>query len=144
MNGEQVEAYRDTGASVTLVAEALVRPEQYLPGQMYQVVNADNITKRHPMAVVDFEWEGVTGPKQVAVSSALPVEVLLGNDLEKSKWAEVEFRTHSAMLGEKAHALMTTRSQALIQSKEETLEPGIMAQELPKKGRRGKKGIYSS
>ena len=81
INGVQVEAFRDTGASVTVVSERLMPPEQYLHGQIYQVTNSDNVTKNHPMAVVNVEWEGVLGPKQVVVCSAIPVEALLGNDL---------------------------------------------------------------
>ena len=33
INGASVEAYRDTCASVTMVTEALVCPEQYMPGR---------------------------------------------------------------------------------------------------------------
>ena len=50
-----MEAYRDTGARVTGVAEKLVRLEQYLPGQIHQVTNSDNVRKNHHMAVVNFE-----------------------------------------------------------------------------------------
>ncbi|KAJ1116366.1 hypothetical protein NDU88_004581 [Pleurodeles waltl] len=99
INGTRVEALRDTGASVTMVTDKLVSPGQYLTGQTYPVTNADNQTKVHPMAMVTLEWGGVTGLKQVVVSSAIPVDCLLGNDPESSAWAEVKLKTHAAMLG---------------------------------------------
>ncbi|KAJ1216139.1 hypothetical protein NDU88_003745 [Pleurodeles waltl] len=41
---------------------------------------------------------GVTGPKKVVVATDLPVECLLGNELETSAWAEVELKAHAAMI----------------------------------------------
>ncbi|KAJ1136532.1 hypothetical protein NDU88_002947, partial [Pleurodeles waltl] len=74
INGTKVEALRDTCASVIMVTDKLVSPGQYLAGQTYPVTNADNQTKVHPMAMVTLECGGVTGLKQLVVSSAIPVE----------------------------------------------------------------------
>ncbi|XP_078502885.1 uncharacterized protein LOC144761319 [Lissotriton helveticus] len=98
INGIKVEAYRDTGASITMVTESLVPSRQLLPGATYQVTNIDGVQRDHPMAVVNLSWGGVTGHKRVAVSPNLPVDCLLGNDLELSAWAEVEQETHSKMV----------------------------------------------
>ncbi|KAJ1150298.1 hypothetical protein NDU88_003093 [Pleurodeles waltl] len=136
----QPEAYRDTGASVTMVIEKLVHPEQHLLGQQYQVTDARNNTLSHPMAVVNLNWGGgVTGPKKVVVASDLPVDCLLGNDLETSAWAEVELEAHAAMLGIPRHIFALTRAQVKKQKGQGNLDPGTMAQVLPKaRGSTGK------
>ncbi|KAJ1096196.1 hypothetical protein NDU88_001340 [Pleurodeles waltl] len=136
INGTRVEALRDTGASVTMVTDKVVFPGQYLIGQTYPVTNADNQTKVHPMAMVTLECGGVTGLKQVVVSSAIPVECLLGNDLESSAWAEVELKTHAAMLGIPEPVCVKTRAQYRAQGEKEVLEPGIMAQPSKRKGKK--------
>ncbi|KAJ1114327.1 hypothetical protein NDU88_002565 [Pleurodeles waltl] len=58
INGVAVQAYRDTGASVTMATEKLVHPEQHLLGHQYQVTDAHNNTLSHPMAVVNLNWGG--------------------------------------------------------------------------------------
>ncbi|KAJ1167473.1 hypothetical protein NDU88_007864 [Pleurodeles waltl] len=133
VNGTEVEALRDTGASVTMVAEKLVSPEQVLPGVFHQVTYADTRTKLHPMAMVSLEWGGVTGPKKVAVAPALPVECLLGNDLEASEWSEVERRVHAKMLDLPEWVCAVTRSQAAQQGNAGHLDPGTMGQASKKK-----------
>ncbi|KAJ1174860.1 hypothetical protein NDU88_000151 [Pleurodeles waltl] len=139
IDGVQVEAYRDTGASVTMVMEKLVAPEQHLLGHQYQVTDAHSNTVSHPMAVVNLNWGGgVTGPKKVVVATDLPVKCLLGNDLETSAWAEVEVEAHVAMLGIPGHIFALTRAQAKKQRSQGDLDLGIMDQVLPKA--RGKKG----
>ncbi|KAJ1081475.1 hypothetical protein NDU88_001657 [Pleurodeles waltl] len=133
INGVEVQAYRDTGASVTMVIEKLVHPEQHLLGHQYQVTDAHNNTLSHPMAVVNLNWGGgVTGPKKVVVASDLPVDCLLGNDLETSAWAEVELEAHAAMLGIPGHIFALTRAQAKKQKGQGDLDPGTMDQVLPK------------
>ncbi|KAJ1152862.1 hypothetical protein NDU88_005636 [Pleurodeles waltl] len=139
MNGVEVEAYRDTGTSVTMVIEKLVQPDQHLFGQQYQVTNALNNTLNHPMAVVNLNWWGVTGPKKAVVATDLPVDCLLGKDLEKSAWAEVELEAHAAMLGIPGHIFAFTRAQAKKKKGQGKLDPGTMDQVLPKaRGRKGK------
>ncbi|XP_078528927.1 uncharacterized protein LOC144806434 [Lissotriton helveticus] len=111
INGLKVEAFRDTGASITMVADGIVPSKQLLPGATYQVTNIDGIQTNHPMAVVSLSWGGVIGPKRVAVSPNLPVDCLLGNDLEISAWAEVEQETNSRMVnsnGKVSGAVMAT------------------------------------
>ena len=49
------------------------------------------------MDMVNFEWGGVESLKKVAVSTAIPVECLLGSDLETSAWSGMERKTHAAM-----------------------------------------------
>ncbi|KAJ1133341.1 hypothetical protein NDU88_011636 [Pleurodeles waltl] len=132
INGVEVQAYRDTGASVTMVIEKLVHPEQHLLGHQYQVTDAHNNTLSHPMAVVNLNWGGVTGPKKVVVASDLPVDCLLGNDLETSAWSDVELEAHAAMLGIPGHIFALTRAQAKKQKGQGSLDPGTMDQVLPK------------
>ncbi|KAJ1206004.1 hypothetical protein NDU88_001420 [Pleurodeles waltl] len=136
INGISVEGLRDEGSSVTMVTEKLVSPGQYLAGQTYPVTNADNQTKVHPMAMVTLEWEGVNGLKQVVVSSNIPVDCLLGNDLESSAWAEVELKNHAAMLGIPELVCIKTRAQCKAQGENVVLEPGIMAQPSKRKGKK--------
>ena len=45
------------------------------------------------------------------MSSAIPIECLLGNDLETSAWAEVELKAHAVMLGIPEHIFVGTRAQ---------------------------------
>ncbi|KAJ1142020.1 hypothetical protein NDU88_008348 [Pleurodeles waltl] len=135
INGTSVEGLRDTGASVTMVTEKLVFPGQYLAGQTYPVTNADNQTKVHPMAMVTLEWGGVNGLKQVVVSSNIPVDCLLGNDLESSAWAEVELKTHAAMLGIPELVCVKTRAQCKAQGEKVELESGRKAQPTKRKGK---------
>ncbi|KAJ1159544.1 hypothetical protein NDU88_000051 [Pleurodeles waltl] len=132
INGVEVQAYRDTGASVTMVIEKLVHPEQHILGHQYQVTDAHNITQSHPMAVVNLNWGGVSGPKKVVVASDLPVDCLLGNDLETSAWSDVELEAHAAMLGIPGHIFALTRAQAKKQKGQGSLDPGTMDQVLPK------------
>ena len=61
------------------------------------------------------------------LSSAIPVDCLLGNDLETSAWAEVELKTHEAMLGIPEWVCVKTRSQTKTQGAKEVVEPEIMA-----------------
>ncbi|KAJ1148155.1 hypothetical protein NDU88_000993 [Pleurodeles waltl] len=138
INGIEVQAYRDTGASVTMVIEKLVHPEQHLLCQQYQVTDAHYNTLSHPMAVVNRNREGVTGPKKVVVASDLPVDCLLRNDLETSAWAEVALEAHASMLGIPGPIFALTRAQAKKQKGQGNLDPGTMDQVLPKA--RGSKG----
>ncbi|KAJ1208473.1 hypothetical protein NDU88_003859 [Pleurodeles waltl] len=132
INDVEVQAYRDTGASVTMVIEKLVHPEQHLLGHQYQVADAHNNTLSHPMAVVNLNWGGVTGPKKVVVASDLLVDCLLGNGLETSAWAEEELEAHAAMLGIPGHIFALKRAQAKKQKGQGDLDPGTMDQVLPK------------
>ncbi|KAJ1089924.1 hypothetical protein NDU88_003064 [Pleurodeles waltl] len=135
INGTRIEGLRDTGASVTMVTEKLVSPGQYLTGKTYTVTNADNQRKVHPMAMVTLEWGGVNGLKQVVVSSNIPVDCLLGNDLESSAWAEVELKTHAAMLGIPELVCVKTRAQCKAQGEKVELESGKMAQPTKRTGK---------
>ncbi|KAJ1117829.1 hypothetical protein NDU88_006025 [Pleurodeles waltl] len=116
-----------------MVTEKLVSPEQILPGIFHQLTYADSRTKLHPMAMVSLEWGGVTGPKKLAVAPALPVECLLGNDLEASEWSEVERRVHAQMLDLPEWVCAVTRSQAAQQGSAGHLDPGTMGQASKKK-----------
>ncbi|KAJ1159403.1 hypothetical protein NDU88_012069 [Pleurodeles waltl] len=115
-----------------MVIEKLVHPEQHILGHQYQVTDAHNITQSHPMAVVNLNWGGVTGPKKVVVASDLPVDCLLGNDLETSAWSDVELEAHAAMLGIPGHIFALTRAQAKKQKGQGSLDPETMDQVLPK------------
>ncbi|KAJ1190731.1 hypothetical protein NDU88_000053 [Pleurodeles waltl] len=59
INGQMVEALRDTGASVTTVRSQLVSQEQIDPWVLHQVVAVDNSESLCRMAQVPFEWGGL-------------------------------------------------------------------------------------
>ncbi|KAJ1187170.1 hypothetical protein NDU88_003949 [Pleurodeles waltl] len=82
IDGQKVEALRDTGASMTTVKSQLVSTEQIVPNTFHQVIVADNRESHLPVALVPFESGGISGTLKVAVSPAMPVDCLLGNDLE--------------------------------------------------------------
>ncbi|KAJ1211568.1 hypothetical protein NDU88_006926 [Pleurodeles waltl] len=128
INGQKVEALRDTGASMTTIQSQLVSTEQIVPNTFHQVIVADNRESHLPVALVPFEWGGVSGTLKVAVSPAMPVDCLLGNDLEHTAWKEVELRSHLEMLGLPEWVCMTIRSMAARQGSQGRLEPGKMAQ----------------
>ncbi|KAJ1139371.1 hypothetical protein NDU88_005745 [Pleurodeles waltl] len=63
----------------------------------------------------------------------MPVDCLLGNDLEDSPWKEVEHRSHLEMLGLPGRVCISTRSLAARQGNQEPLEPETVAQGTAKK-----------
>ncbi|XP_078508461.1 uncharacterized protein LOC144768563 [Lissotriton helveticus] len=138
INEKLAQAYRDTCASVTMVTPDFVDPGQIVLGESYLVTNASNSTTSHSVAVVNFSWGGVNGLKKVVVSADLPVDCLLGNDLESSVWSEVEYRTHAEMLRISAHVLAVTRTQAKKCLPEPVVDLGTIDQPQPK--RRSKRG----
>ncbi|KAJ1214393.1 hypothetical protein NDU88_002012 [Pleurodeles waltl] len=58
INGQKVEALRDTGASMTTIQSQLVSTEQIVPNTFHQVIVADNRESHLPVALVPFEWGG--------------------------------------------------------------------------------------
>ncbi|KAJ1104313.1 hypothetical protein NDU88_001725 [Pleurodeles waltl] len=62
INGQRVEALRDTGASVTTVRSHLVSEEQIDPRVLHQVVAVDNSERLCRVAQVPFEWGGSQVP----------------------------------------------------------------------------------
>ncbi|KAJ1127698.1 hypothetical protein NDU88_006091 [Pleurodeles waltl] len=58
INGQRVEALKDTGASVTTVRSQLVSEEQIDPRVLHQVVAVDNSERLCRVAQVPFEWGG--------------------------------------------------------------------------------------
>ncbi|KAJ1188673.1 hypothetical protein NDU88_005432 [Pleurodeles waltl] len=133
INGQRVEALRDTGASVTTLRHHLVSEEQIDPRALHQVVVVDNSEHLCRVAQVPFEWGGVSGCWKVAVSPTMPVDCLLGNDLEDSPWKEVEHRSHLEMLGLPGWVCVSTRSMAANLGSQEPLEPETVAQGTAKK-----------
>ena len=71
--------------------------------------------------------------KKVAMSSTIPVDCLLGNDLETSTWAEVELKTYAAMQGIPQWVCVKTRAQTKAKGEQEVLEPEITTQETSKR-----------
>ncbi|KAJ1199297.1 hypothetical protein NDU88_003134 [Pleurodeles waltl] len=140
INGQRVEALRDTGASVTTVRSHLVSEEQIDPRVLHQVVAVDNSERLCRVAQVPFEWGGVSGSWKVAVSPTMPVDCLLGNDLEDSPWKEVEHRSHLEMLGLPGWVCVSTRSMAANQGSQEPLEPETVAQGTAKKRKGRRRG----
>ncbi|KAJ1117511.1 hypothetical protein NDU88_005710 [Pleurodeles waltl] len=133
INGQRVEALRDTGASVTTVRSQLVSEEQIDPWVLHQVVAVDNSEHLCRVAQVPFEWGGVSGSLKVAVSPTMPIDCLLENDLEDSPWKEVEHRSHLEMLGLPGWVCVSTRSMEARQGNQEPLEPETVAQGTAKK-----------
>ncbi|XP_078496945.1 uncharacterized protein LOC144753011 [Lissotriton helveticus] len=134
INGQRGEALRDTGASMTMVGSQLVSPDQVIPNVLHPAAMADGRMGYYPVAEVPFEWEGVAGSLRVAISPAVPVDCLLGNDMEHNAWREVEYRTHSEMLGTPDWACVSTRSATAQRGSSPGLDPGTMAQPAAKKG----------
>ncbi|KAJ1193484.1 hypothetical protein NDU88_002781 [Pleurodeles waltl] len=62
INGQRVEALRDTGASATTVRSHLVSEEQIDPLVLHQVVAVDNSERLCRVAQVPFEWGGSQVP----------------------------------------------------------------------------------
>ncbi|KAJ1092683.1 hypothetical protein NDU88_005793 [Pleurodeles waltl] len=138
IDGQKVEALRDTGASMTTIKSQLVTTEQIVPNTFHQVIVADNRESHLLMALVPFECGGVPGTLKVAVSPAMPVDCLLGKDLEHTAWKEVELRSHLEMLGLPEWVCMTTRSMADREGSQGRLEPGTMAQRTAKRRDKGR------
>lgn len=68
---------------MTTVKNQQVSSEQVLPNTFHQVIIADNLESDLPIALVLFECGGViSGSLKVAVSPSMPVNGLLGNDME--------------------------------------------------------------
>lgn len=55
INGVEVKALRDTGASISMIMPKLVSPEKIIPNEVHQILNSDNEIKSHPIAIVDFK-----------------------------------------------------------------------------------------
>ena len=68
----------------------------------------------------------------------MPVDCLLGNDLEHTAWKEVELRSHLEMMGLPEWVCMTTRSMATQEGSQGHLEPGTMAQTTAKERGKGR------
>ncbi|KAJ1201972.1 hypothetical protein NDU88_005776 [Pleurodeles waltl] len=79
VNGIPVTALRDTGASLTMIVERLVSPEQYT-GQVCRVTPAIGGDFFRPMARVSLEWGGEVTQRLVIVSPQLPIDCILGNE----------------------------------------------------------------
>ena len=58
INGQSMEALRDTGASMTTVRCHLVSSEQVIPSVVHQVVTAGNQVSHYPLTLVPLEWGG--------------------------------------------------------------------------------------
>ena len=57
VNGQRVEALRDTGVRKTDRCH-LVSSEQVIPNSFHQVVGTDNCGSHYPVDLVLFEWGG--------------------------------------------------------------------------------------
>ncbi|KAJ1100535.1 hypothetical protein NDU88_005617 [Pleurodeles waltl] len=122
INGQRVEALRETGASVNTVGSYLVSEKQMHPHVLHQVVAVDSSEHLCRLAQVPFEW-GVSGALRVAVNPTMPVECLNSKDLEDSPLKEIEHRSHLEMLGLPGCVCVCVRSMAARQGYQETLEP---------------------
>ncbi|KAJ1127432.1 hypothetical protein NDU88_005834 [Pleurodeles waltl] len=136
INGQRVEALRDTEASVTAVRSHLVSEEQIDPRVFHQVVAVDNSERLCRVAQISFGWGG-SGALREAVSPTMPVDCLLGNDPEDSPWKEVEQRSYLEMLGLPRCVCVSTRSMAARQGDQETLDSERVAQ-VSARRRKGK------
>ncbi|MGM2698518.1 retroviral-like aspartic protease family protein, partial [Bacillus cereus group sp. Bce037] len=91
VNGREIAALRDTGASVSVVHPAVVQDHQYL-SEPSQRIRSTAGAKDLRMAEVTLCWEGVEHPLRVAVAPELAVAMLLGNDSPGEVAAAVKAR----------------------------------------------------
>ena len=75
------EIVLDTGCKRTMVHQELVPPEKIIEGDVATIRCAHGDTVLYPLAKVNMEIEGVPIEVEAAVSSTLPVSVLLGEDV---------------------------------------------------------------
>ena len=87
--------------------------------------------------MVPLECGRVSGSLKVAMSPAMSVDCLLGNDLEQTIWKEIELRSCLEMLGLPEWVPRTTWSMAAHQGSQKDLEPKTVAQ-VPAKKRGGR------
>ncbi|KAM9296757.1 uncharacterized protein PAF06_017696 [Gastrophryne carolinensis] len=73
---------RDSGASFTLVRPEVVDTEDIIPGKTMALKGIGGVRPAVPMARVYLDWGAGKGLREVGVSEDIPVNVLLGNDLE--------------------------------------------------------------
>ena len=66
----------------------------------------------------------------------MPVDCLLGNELEHSSWKEVELSSHVRMLGLPEWVCVTTRGMAAQEESKGSLEPETTAQTAAKSRRK--------
>ncbi|KAJ1203160.1 hypothetical protein NDU88_006954 [Pleurodeles waltl] len=140
INGVEVEAYRDTGASVTMVIEKLVHPGQYLLGQQSQVTDAHYNTLSHPLAIVNLNLgEGDYWSKESCGCLRFTCRLSTRERFRDISLGRMELEAHAAMLGIPGHIFALTRAQAKKQKGQGNLDPGTIDQVLPKtRGRKGK------
>lgn len=104
----------DTGCTRTMVRQDLVPPEKLLEGDSIAICCAHGDTVVYPLARVEVEVDGQAHEVEAAVSTKLPMSMLMGTDvpalpaLVTAKLGEVET----------AHAVMT-RAQKKAQESEE-------------------------
>ena len=118
----------DTGAATTMVHRDLV-PTDKLTSESVPIRCAHGDVSSYPMAQVSMTIGKHTFPIKVAVSSSLPVPVLLGRDVpDMFQWlpagrpVKQESQTGSVFVA-------TTRLQAKVQAQEAQLQPQVDPQE---------------
>ena len=86
MEGQEVpEIVLDTGCKRTMVRQELVPPEKILEGDVATIRCAHGDTVLYPLANIQMEVNGIPIEVEAAVSTTLPVPVLLGEDVPELK-----------------------------------------------------------
>ncbi|MGJ8945896.1 hypothetical protein AB9K17_23690, partial [Salmonella enterica subsp. enterica serovar Kentucky] len=82
MEGQYVrEIVLDTGCKRTMVCQELVPPQNVVEGDVATIRCAHGDTVLYPLAKVQMEIDGIPIEVEAAVSTTLPVSVLLGEDV---------------------------------------------------------------
>ncbi|KAL8182938.1 UNVERIFIED_CONTAM: hypothetical protein K2H54_008632 [Gekko kuhli] len=81
VNNQKIEAYRDTGAQVTLIQPQLVQNHQILTGEKYTLKGILGPAVEVPVAEIPVQYKNYQGTWTVGVLPDIGVQMLLGNDL---------------------------------------------------------------
>ncbi len=81
VNGQSAKALVDTGSTQTLVHDSLVPEDEYMTQNFSKVCCVHGEIREYPTAEIYLTVQGQTYLLHVAVSSHLPYEVVLGQDL---------------------------------------------------------------
>ena len=114
------EIVLDTGCKRTMVHQELVPPENILEGDVATIRCAHGDTVLYPLAKVQMEVDGIPIEVEAAVSTTLPVSVLLGEDVPELQQL-IGSKARSDYSGSEDVMIVVTRAQAKKQLEEELI-----------------------
>ena len=114
------EIVLDTGCKRTMVHQGLVPPENFLEGDIATIRCAHGDTVLYPLAKVQMEVDGIPIEVEAAVSTTLPVAVLLGQDVPELQQL-MGSNAGSNDSGSEDVMIVVTRAQAKKQLQEEII-----------------------